>query len=283
MTSRISPSCSPARARKSLGMLAELSELHRRHPRHIRRSVRRRRRRSVGAVAGRPGGDAQSHRIHAAGVARGGRRGVARVARAGGARPARLAGHSLGEYTALVAAGTLSLADAAHLVRIRGQAMQDAAPEGNGAMAAVLGAEDALVEEVCREVSGDARRRAGELQLARADRHRRPCRRGRSRDRCADRARRAQGREACGQRALAYAADARGGESRRRGDERATRGASLRFRSCRTSTARCITASRRSAMRSRDSCICRCAGPAAWRRWHRPAPRASPNAGRARC
>jgi [acyl-carrier-protein] S-malonyltransferase len=73
----------------------------------------------------------------------------------GGPHPGHLAGHSLGEYTALVAAGTLSLRDAAHLVRIRGQAMQDAAPEGEGAMAAVLGTEDALVEEVCREISGE--------------------------------------------------------------------------------------------------------------------------------
>jgi [acyl-carrier-protein] S-malonyltransferase len=73
----------------------------------------------------------------------------------GGATPSHVAGHSLGEYTALVAAGVLSLHDAAHLVRIRGQAMQDAAPEGVGAMAAALGADDALVEEVCREVSGD--------------------------------------------------------------------------------------------------------------------------------
>ena len=73
----------------------------------------------------------------------------------GGPVPAWLAGHSLGEYTALVAAGAISLRDAAHLVRIRGQAMQDAAPEGSGAMAAVLGADDALVEDVCREVSGN--------------------------------------------------------------------------------------------------------------------------------
>jgi [acyl-carrier-protein] S-malonyltransferase len=73
----------------------------------------------------------------------------------GGATPTHLAGHSLGEYTALVAAGAISLHDAAHLVRIRGQAMQEAAPEGIGAMAAVLGAEDALVEEVCRDVSGE--------------------------------------------------------------------------------------------------------------------------------
>jgi [acyl-carrier-protein] S-malonyltransferase len=72
----------------------------------------------------------------------------------GGAQPAVLAGHSLGEYTALVAAGALSLKDGAHLVRLRGQLMQDAAPAGTGAMAAVLGAEDALVEEVCKAASG---------------------------------------------------------------------------------------------------------------------------------
>ena len=71
----------------------------------------------------------------------------------GGSMPAMLAGHSLGEYTALVAAGALSLEEAAHLVRIRGQLMQDAAPAGTGAMAAVLGADDALVEAVCVEAS----------------------------------------------------------------------------------------------------------------------------------
>jgi [acyl-carrier-protein] S-malonyltransferase len=73
----------------------------------------------------------------------------------GGAQPSVLAGHSLGEYSALVAAGALSLADGAHLVRLRGQLMQDAAPAGTGAMAAVLGAEDAMVADVCREASGD--------------------------------------------------------------------------------------------------------------------------------
>ena len=86
----------------------------------------------------------------AAGVA------VWRVWQASGAPlPTQLAGHSLGEYTALVASGVIKLTDAAHLVRIRGQAMQASAPAGLGAMAAVIGAEDALVETICREVSGD--------------------------------------------------------------------------------------------------------------------------------
>lgn len=72
----------------------------------------------------------------------------------GGAQPSVLAGHSLGEYTALVAANALSLHDAARLVRTRGQLMQDAAPAGSGAMAAVIGADDELVRSTCSEASG---------------------------------------------------------------------------------------------------------------------------------
>lgn len=66
-----------------------------------------------------------------------------------GQAPAAVAGHSLGEYTALVAAGVLSLADALPLVRLRAQAMQDAVPVGAGAMAAVLGLDAQVVREVC--------------------------------------------------------------------------------------------------------------------------------------
>jgi [acyl-carrier-protein] S-malonyltransferase len=73
----------------------------------------------------------------------------------GGVRPARLAGHSLGEYSALVAAGVLDLAAGARLVRERGRLMQAAVAPGAGAMAAVIGAEDELVAEVCSAVAGD--------------------------------------------------------------------------------------------------------------------------------
>lgn len=68
-----------------------------------------------------------------------------------GMLPAVVAGHSLGEYSALVASGVLSLAQAAPLVRFRAQAMQDAVPVGKGAMAAILGMEAAQVIEGCAE------------------------------------------------------------------------------------------------------------------------------------
>ncbi len=71
----------------------------------------------------------------------------------GGAKPAMLAGHSLGEYSALVAAESLAFADAVRLVERRGQLMQQAVPEGTGAMAAILGLEDADVLAACQEVA----------------------------------------------------------------------------------------------------------------------------------
>jgi [acyl-carrier-protein] S-malonyltransferase len=71
----------------------------------------------------------------------------------GGDTPAALAGHSLGEYTALVCAGSLLLGDAAKLVAERGRLMQLAVPQGVGAMAAILGGDDAQIAQVCAEVA----------------------------------------------------------------------------------------------------------------------------------
>ena len=71
----------------------------------------------------------------------------------GGPLPAVMAGHSLGEYSALVAAGVMAFKDAVPLVRFRAQAMQNAVPVGSGGMAAILGLDDARVEEVCREAA----------------------------------------------------------------------------------------------------------------------------------
>jgi len=71
----------------------------------------------------------------------------------GGGLPAAMAGHSLGEYSALVCAGVLDFKTAVDLVRFRGEAMQAAVPRGQGAMAAILGLEDADVEAACREAA----------------------------------------------------------------------------------------------------------------------------------
>ena len=71
----------------------------------------------------------------------------------GGARPAFVAGHSLGEYSALVAAGSLSLAAGVKLVEHRGQLMQQAVPAGQGGMAAILGLDDADVLAACAEAA----------------------------------------------------------------------------------------------------------------------------------
>ncbi len=72
---------------------------------------------------------------------------------AGGALPKVMAGHSLGEYSALVAAGVISFKDAVPLVRFRAEAMQNAVPVGTGGMAAILGLDDAAVIQVCAQAS----------------------------------------------------------------------------------------------------------------------------------
>lgn len=71
----------------------------------------------------------------------------------GGPEPQVMAGHSLGEYTALTCAGAIAFADALRLVRTRAEAMQAAVPEGQGGMAAILGLEDEVVEDLCREAA----------------------------------------------------------------------------------------------------------------------------------
>ena len=81
----------------------------------------------------------------------------------GGALPTAVAGHSLGEYSALVAAGVLTLSQAAPLVRLRAAAMQKAVPVGTGAMAAILGLEAARVAQLCAEVTQSMETNSGEV------------------------------------------------------------------------------------------------------------------------
>ena len=80
---------------------------------------------------------------------------AARVLEERGIRPEYVAGHSLGEYSALVAADSIELADAVRLVRKRGEYMQEAVPVGQGAMAALLGLEAGAVDEICCEAAGN--------------------------------------------------------------------------------------------------------------------------------
>ena len=72
----------------------------------------------------------------------------------GGATPALMAGHSLGEFSALVCAGALGFADAVNLVRQRGAFMQTAVPVGEGAMAAIIGLDDEMINSICQDVDG---------------------------------------------------------------------------------------------------------------------------------
>ena len=72
---------------------------------------------------------------------------------AGGKAPSVVAGHSLGEYTALMVAGALDFADAVKLVRLRAELMQNAVPQGEGAMAAILGLDDDVVRQVCYDAA----------------------------------------------------------------------------------------------------------------------------------
>lgn len=74
----------------------------------------------------------------------------------GGENPAFIAGHSLGEYTALVVSGVMTFKDALSIVRLRGKVMQQAIPEGKGGMAAILGLDDTTIKNVCNEIIEEA-------------------------------------------------------------------------------------------------------------------------------
>lgn len=75
----------------------------------------------------------------------------------GGPDPAFIAGHSLGEYTALVVSGVMTYKDALSMVRFRGEVMQQAVPEGIGKMAAILGLDDDVIQKICSEVTRDSK------------------------------------------------------------------------------------------------------------------------------
>ena len=111
------------------------------------------------ADLGRRRGHADAHRQRPAGADGGVDRGAEALEARGFSlqdKVAYVAGHSLGEYSALAAAGSLSLADAARLLRLRGNAMQHAVPVGEGAMAAILGLDAAAVEAACTEAAATA-------------------------------------------------------------------------------------------------------------------------------
>ena len=93
----------------------------------------------------------------------------------GGPRPVAMAGHSLGEYTALVCSGALDFATAIDLVRFRGQVMQQAVPLGQGAMAAILGLDDADLEAACREAAQGEVVEPVNFNAPGPGRHRRQC------------------------------------------------------------------------------------------------------------
>ena len=138
-----------------------------------------------------------------------------------GRHVAYVAGHSLGEYSALAAAGALGVADAARLLELRGQAMQRAVPVGEGAMAALIGLDIDAAHAVAAEATRAGLDRDEICAVANDNApgqvvRQRPSRRGRARHRARPRARRAPLDHAAGQRAVSFAADGagRGGDGR---------------------------------------------------------------------
>ena len=121
-----------------------------------------------------------------------------------------VAGHSLGEYSALVAAGSLEFADAVKLVRKRGQYMQEAVPAGVGAMAAILKLPEGKLEGSTGGSRAGRSRHSGESQFAGSDRDRGPCRRGGSGDGAGEGRRREARDSAGGERSVPLPVDEAG-------------------------------------------------------------------------
>ena len=153
-----------------------------------------------------------------------------------GIRPGIVAGHSLGEYSAHVAAGTFDFADAVRIVRRRGRYMQEAVPVGEGAMAAILGGDAAAVAQACEEaaegqvVSPANLNAPGQVVIAGHT-----AGRGAGR-RASQGARGTQGRDAARQRAVPLRPDETGGRASRAGASGAGRSAIRGCRSSRTWT-----------------------------------------------
>ena len=205
-------------------------------PRHVRRSRRGAGRAAQHALLRGARGSADADREHAAGDSRDEHRGGAARGVARACSRAFAAGHSLGEYSAHVAAGTLSFADALRTVRRRGRYMQEAVPVGEGAMAAILGLDAEGVAQACAEAARGTGRLAGESQRSRTDRDCR-ARGGRGARRRARQGARRQARDSArGQRALPLRADEAGRGSPGAGAARAGRRTIRRSRSSPTST-----------------------------------------------
>ena len=143
-----------------------------------------------------------------------------RVLESRGVRPAFVAGHSLGEYSAHVAAGTFSFADAVRIVRRRGRYMQEAVPVGEGAMAAIVGTTLEIVRQACEEAAeGQVVSPAninGQQQVV----HRRSCGGGQACGRPGQGARREADRPAAGECTVPLRADEAGRDSSRAGAAR---------------------------------------------------------------
>ncbi len=131
-----------------------------------------------------------------------------RVLREKGLNPGFVAGHSLGEYSAHVAAGTLGFADAVRTVRNRGKYMQEAVPVGVGAMAAILGMDLEKVTAVCADAAQGEVCEPANINSVGADRNLRPRCSGRARHQDRHRTRRQTRRHAAGQRTLPLFPDA---------------------------------------------------------------------------